>query len=71
MFTELLITACLQGSMPAGDCKDFSLLYDARDVSLSTCSKAGMFEVARWSGTHPNWTVKRWRCGNPEKDIPV
>jgi hypothetical protein len=56
---ELLILACL-GS---GECRDFPLLYDAREVTLITCSLAGQAEVARWQSVHPEWQVRRWRCG--------
>jgi hypothetical protein len=56
---ELLIAACL-GS---GDCRDFALLYDSREVSVLTCAVSGQFEVARWQASHPDWRVVRWRCG--------
>jgi hypothetical protein len=63
MFTELLISACLLGAGLESDCRDFSQLYDVREVSLLTCSMSGMVEVARWSSRNPAWTVTRWRCG--------
>jgi hypothetical protein len=58
---ELLIAACLASS---GDCRDFSLLYDAREVSLLTCVVSGRREVARWQASHPDWHVERWNCGS-------
>jgi hypothetical protein len=60
---ELLIAACLA----SGPCRDFSQLYDARDVSLMTCIVAGQAEIARWQQSHPDWTVQRWTCGIPQE----
>jgi hypothetical protein len=56
---ELLIAACLA----SGDCRNFSLLYDSREVSVMTCMVSGQVEVARWQAGHPDWRVVRWRCG--------
>lgn len=56
---ELVIAACLA----TGDCRDFPQLYDPRDVSLMMCVAGGQVEVARWASEHPDWTVRRWRCG--------
>jgi hypothetical protein len=56
---ELLIVACLAH----GACRDFALLYDAREVSLMTCVARGQVELARWKQSHPHWRVMRWRCG--------
>jgi hypothetical protein len=57
---ELVIAACIFGS---AECRDFSQLYDPRDVSLMMCVAGGQVEVARWKESHPDWTVQRWRCG--------
>ena len=56
---ELLIAACLL----SGECRDFSLLYDSREVSVMTCAISGQTEVARWKSSHPDWRIVRWRCG--------
>jgi hypothetical protein len=56
---ELLIAACLL----SGECRDFSLLYDSREVSMMTCVISGQTEVARWKSGHPDWRIVRWRCG--------
>ncbi len=56
---ELLIAACLT----SGECRDFSLLYDAREVSVITCAVSGQIELARWQAGHPEWRIVRWRCG--------
>ena len=56
---ELVIAACLS----AGECREYRLTYDARDVSLMTCMVAGQTEIARWHAEHQGWRVKRWHCG--------
>jgi hypothetical protein len=56
---ELVISACLLGA----ECREFRLLYDARDVSLMTCMIAGQPQVAQWSAENPGWEVRRWSCG--------
>lgn len=55
---ELLIAACLT----TGECRDFPLLYDAREVSVMTCMVSGQTEVVRWQASNPAWQVTRWRC---------
>jgi hypothetical protein len=55
---ELLIVACL-GS---GQCRDFSLLYDSHEVSLTTCQAAAQVELARWQSSHLDWRITRWGC---------
>ena len=55
---ELLIAVCIA----SGDCREVSLLYDRREVSLMTCMIAGQREVARWQADHPGWRVERWQC---------
>lgn len=56
---ELLISACLA----SGDgCRDFSQLFDTREVSLMTCMVAGQPAIAAWQQENPQWQVERWRC---------
>jgi hypothetical protein len=55
---ELMIVACLGSS----ECRDFPILFDAREVSLLTCMMSGQSEVARWQSVHPQWEIVRWRC---------
>jgi len=56
---ELIIAACLA----TGHCRDFQLLYDARETSVMTCVTMGQAEIARWKESHPAWIVRRWSCG--------
>ena len=32
------------------------------DVSLMTCMTGAQAHIALWSGNHPGWTVRDWRC---------
>ncbi|QDA35902.1 hypothetical protein E4L95_16850 [Paracoccus liaowanqingii] len=62
---ELLISACALSThiaQPPPQCRDFSLLYDPREVSIVTCMIHGQPQVAMWKETHPTWRVKRWQC---------
>lgn len=61
---ELAVSACLAAS-PV--CRDFSQLFDAREVSLMTCMISGQLTVAGWQESHPGWTVRRWTCRYPEQ----
>ena len=58
---ELVIAACISSATP--ECRDFSLLFDADEVSVMSCALHGQREIARWSESHPTWTVARWTCG--------
>ncbi|MGZ3218177.1 hypothetical protein [Paracoccus sp. T5] len=62
---ELLISACAlsaQLAKPAPECRDFSFLFDAREVSIMTCMMHGQAHIAQWKETHPRWDVERWLC---------
>jgi len=61
---ELLISACLA---TAPDCRNFSLLFDAREISLVTCAVHGQTVVAPWQEEHPAWKVQRWSCRHVER----
>lgn len=56
---ELLISACL---VTGPVCKEFSLLFDNREVSLMTCMISGQAVLASWKQNNPDWQVKRWTC---------
>jgi len=62
---ELLISACALSAKLAGplpECRDFSYLYDAREVSVMTCMMHGQSQIVRWKQAHPKWNVQRWQC---------
>lgn len=58
MTTELIILAC--SVLHGAQCREVALTYS--DVSVLTCTMAGMPEVAKWAEVHPNWSVRRWAC---------
>ncbi|TGN34709.1 hypothetical protein E4L95_23585 [Paracoccus liaowanqingii] len=67
---ELLISACTlsaQLASPPQQCRDFSLLFDAREVSMLTCMTLGQPQVARWKEAHPQWNVRRWQCRTQDR----
>lgn len=62
---ELLISACTlstQLSQALPECREFSLLYDAREVTVMTCMVHGQPQVALWKEAPPAWNVERWQC---------
>ena len=61
---ELLISACLLSN---SECRDFSLLFDAREISIMTCMLHGQSAIAPWQQEHPDWKVQRWTCRQPAR----
>jgi hypothetical protein len=55
---ELLFVACL--STAPDRCEERSLLY--LDISPLTCMIRAQPELAKWTETHPAFTVTRWSC---------
>lgn len=58
MMIELFFVACLAGKTP--DCQERSLLYV--DMPMTTCMLQAQGELAQWSESYPQWTVRRWGC---------
>lgn len=63
---ELVISACLTTLQPLSPhpppCREFSLLFDAQEVSLMTCMVQGQAQVAGWSAAHHGWVVQKYHC---------
>jgi hypothetical protein len=55
---ELLFVVCL-ASAP-DDCRERSLVFT--DVTPMQCLMGAQPELAKWSNSHPNETIKSWRC---------
>lgn len=55
---ELLITVCLL-SEPA-QCKSVSLVF--ADISPMQCLMGAQPEMAKWVSTHPEHSIKSWKC---------
>lgn len=67
---ELLISACLSAGPANTDrCRDFSLLFDAREISVTACMTQSQPMLAAWSEAHPDWQIRRWRCAAHSRDI--
>lgn len=69
---ELLIKACVLSahlSSPEPDCRDFSLLFDPREISLMTCITQAQPIIARWKASNQKWEVKRWQCGMQARNV--
>ncbi len=58
---ELVFAACLI-DRPA-QCKDVYLNFEGAGATPQQCMMSGQMEMARWVGEHPNWRIKKWRCG--------
>lgn len=56
----LALSVCLSAS-PA-ECKDVHLTFLADNATPFQCMRMGQPEIAKWSLSHPKWTVKKWRC---------
>ncbi len=57
---ELLFVACL--STAPEQCQERSLLFT--DVSTMNCLMGAQPELAKWTQTHPRYTVAGWKCRN-------
>ncbi len=46
-------------------CKDVTLNFEAEveSVTPQQCEMQGQIAMAGWVGEHPNWSIKKWRCG--------
>lgn len=41
----------------------------ALEMTRSQCDQSVIALVAQWSEEHPNVTVRRWKCTEPEEDV--
>lgn len=57
---ELALIVCL--SADPAKCKDVGLTYASESVTPQQCMMRAIPEVAKWTGEHPNWYVKKWSC---------
>lgn len=58
---ELAMLVCL-ADQPS-QCKDVLLNFEGDSVTPQQCMMSGQMEMAKWIGEHPNWQIKKWRCG--------
>jgi len=70
---ELVVAVCLIDQ--PSQCKDVYLNFEGPGISEGAnisqgasvtpqqCMMNGQMEMAKWIGEHPNWQIKKWRCG--------
>lgn len=58
---ELVFTVC--SILHGAQCHTERQTYMAQHVSLFECMRYGQLELARWSVSHPNYSIHKWRCG--------
>ena len=58
---ELVFAVCMIDQPTA--CKDVYLNFEADSVTPQQCMMYGQFEMSKWIGEHPNYVIKKWRCG--------
>jgi hypothetical protein len=40
-----------------------TLNFEGESVNAQQCMMNGQIEMAKWVGEHPNWVIRKWRCG--------
>lgn len=55
---ELLFVVCM--STQPDHCQERSLTFV--DITATQCMRGAQPELARWITTHPDQTIKSWRC---------
>lgn len=58
---ELVIAVCMIDQ--PSQCKDVYLNFEAEAVTPQQCMMNGQMEMAKWLDEHPNYSIKKWRCG--------
>lgn len=58
---ELVLAVCMI-DQPT-QCKDVNLNFEADSVTPQQCMMYGQAEMAKWVEEHPNYQIKKWRCG--------
>lgn len=58
---ELIISVCMISEPQS--CKDVHLTYAGELTSPYQCMRFGQPEMAKWAGSHPKWSIRKWRCG--------
>lgn len=59
---EIVASVCLMAQPQS--CKEIHLTFaEEQQVTQAQCFYYGQIELAKWSGSHPDWTIQRWKCG--------
>ena len=60
----IVMTVCALG---IGDnCRDVRLNFEAENATPMQCALYGQVEMAKWVDEHPNFAIRKWRCGPPD-----
>jgi len=59
---ELLILACLLKD--PSHCEEFRVPFVA-EMSVAQCMWQSAIQAAEWTSTHPDWVIRKLRCGLP------
>ncbi len=58
---ELIISVCLLNTPET--CKNVHLTYMGQISTPYHCMNRGQPEMAKWLSHHPEWSIRKWRCG--------
>jgi hypothetical protein len=58
---EVVAAVCLLDT--PSRCKDVTLNFEGDGVTPQQCMMMGQIEMAKWIGEHPQWVIRKWRCG--------
>ena len=59
---ELVLIACLLHEPK--HCQQV-YLSPAETSTVMDCMVTGQFRAVQWVAEHPDWLIRRWRCGMP------
>jgi len=57
---ELIFTVC--SILHGAQCQEERMSFIATEIPVFACAKYGQYELAKWSASHPNYSIHRWRC---------
>ncbi|GAA0597120.1 hypothetical protein [Caenispirillum bisanense] len=57
---ELVFIVCLVGA--SADCRTVTPDYGREYPHVVACMREGTMRAAQWQQSHPDWTIRRWRC---------
>jgi len=58
---ELVVAVCMIDQ--PSQCKDVYLNFEGDSVTPQQCMMNGQIAMAEWAADHPNYVIKKWRCG--------
>ena len=62
----IILQACLVTS--PGTCQEHQIPIMSGGTTMR-CAMIAPIRFARWADQHPNWQIKKWRCGVLTDDI--